>query len=102
MSKSETGQNLMALFPHIADPGNSDKAIGTVFLCSLSGFPRGIEKVLNREIIFQDLVSIAFNQNVHKILKRHGNSKFSRCLFKFCSLPLMTVLQVFFLHCVQE
>jgi len=41
-------------------------------------FPHSIEKALNCEIGFQDLKSIEFCQNVHKVLKNSGNSKFGR------------------------
>jgi len=43
--------------------------------------------------------SIEFGQNVHEVLKKYGNSKYTHLLFKFCFLPLMTVLQVFFALC---
>jgi len=63
----------------------------------VAGFPRGIEsirKVLNFKIGVQDLEKVLnLAKNVHKVLKKYGNSKFKTiCLFKLCSLPLTTVL----------
>jgi len=65
-------------------------------LITCTGFPRGIEsieKVLNFEIGFQDLEKVL---NQAKRFIKHWKSteilNSAICLFKFCSLPLMTVL----------
>jgi len=62
-----------------------------------SGFPRDVEKVLNCEIGFQDLGKVL---NLAKVYIKYWRSMeiphSAMCLFKFCSLPLMTVLQMFF------
>jgi len=67
------------------------------------GFPRGIEsieKVLNFEISFQDLEKVL---NLAKMHIKYGKSmkilNSAIRLFKFCLLPLMTVLQMFFALC---
>jgi len=59
-----------------------------------------IEKVLNCEIGFQDLEKVL---NLAKIYIKYWKSmeipNSGICLFKFCSLPLMTDLLIF-LYCV--
>jgi len=64
-----------------------------------SGFPRGIEsmeKILNREIGFQDLEKVLIlAQMFMKYWKSMEILNSTICLFKFCSSPLITVLQVF-------
>jgi len=71
----------------------------------LSELSRGIEiesieQVLNCEIDFQDLEKVVnlakSTESIEKVWKFLNSAI---CLFKFCSLPLITVLQMF-LHCV--
>jgi len=40
------------------------------------------------------LKNIEFGQNVHKLLNKHGHSKFSHVFIQIFSLPLMRVLQI--------
>ena len=73
--------------------------IGAIIFHSL-GFPRGIEKVLNCEIGFQDLEKVL--DLAKRCIKYWHSMEILNpaiCLFKFCSLSLMTTLQMFFPLC---
>jgi len=61
----------------------------------LTGFPRDIEKVFNREIGFQDLEKVL---NLAKMFMKYRKSRrilhLTICLFNFRSSPLIAVLQM--------
>jgi len=53
---------------------------------------------LNYEIGFQDLEKVLNLAKMYRVLKKYGNSKFSRLFIQILFVTAMTVLQKFVFH----